>query len=232
MDIREAGKDVIVVLGRELNRDWSLPDDSKRCVEKLAELYKANPQALVILSGYKSFKIMGIPERTEAQAMKEYAISLGIPGDRILKEERSMDTTGNAYFVDDMISGMRNIGELTVVSIDYHTERTRFIFNKMFRGRVPLHFKKAVSGLPEEEMRRMHRSEQETLELLELLFTGTRDGDRIRMRHMIELTHPLYAKDLETVPNIVWSATRMKGYPKEFFVSLREANLEKTKRKA
>jgi len=56
----------------------------------------------------------------------------GIPWDSILEENVSLDTIGNAYFSRVMHIDPLEITDITIVTSDFHMERTRLIFNKVF----------------------------------------------------------------------------------------------------
>ena len=69
-----------------------------------------------------------IPSRFEAEAMKEYAISEGVPTDLILIEQESKDTLGNAYFTKVNILEPNNWKNVLVITSDFHLERTKWSY--------------------------------------------------------------------------------------------------------
>ena len=65
------------------------------------------------------------PIRSEASAMKEYALSLGIPEMNILAEEKSKDTLGNAFFTKITYLEKYNWKNVIVITSDFHLNRTK-----------------------------------------------------------------------------------------------------------
>jgi hypothetical protein len=90
--------DCIVVLGGGITYEGKLGDNpSKERINAAVKFYKnLAGDTIFITSGRHSFYEHFLDfEKTEAQAMKEYAISLGIPQEIIITEERSMATVTN-----------------------------------------------------------------------------------------------------------------------------------------
>ena len=71
--------------------------------------------------------------------MKDYAVSLGTDGKKIMKEEKSKDTVGNAYFSKQLIRklGFRNI---IVVTTEIHAHRAKIIFKMVFGPAYKIRF--------------------------------------------------------------------------------------------
>ena len=84
-------KDVIIILGGGVEPDGTLPEIPKFRIAKGVGLFKEGVAPRIIVSGNYGFWLEKEPPRTEAEAMKEYAISLGVPGDSVLKEEMSKE---------------------------------------------------------------------------------------------------------------------------------------------
>jgi vancomycin permeability regulator SanA len=87
-------RDVIIVLAGGINPDGSLPNITKYRVEKGVELYKQEVAPFLLMSGSWSFMLNYIPPITEAKAMGDYAVKLGVPKDRILLEEKFQKSFG------------------------------------------------------------------------------------------------------------------------------------------
>lgn len=92
------GADLLLVLGARLYGDIPSPALKER-LDKAAECYFQNPQTLLIVSGGK-----GEGETlSEAEGMKRYLVSLGIPEERILQEETSTNTFENIRFSRELL---------------------------------------------------------------------------------------------------------------------------------
>ncbi|CAF0727278.1 unnamed protein product [Adineta steineri] len=68
----------------------------------------------------------------EASASANYLIERNIPSDKILIENWSLDTIGNAYFARQCILEPMELYNLAVITNDFHMTRTKFIFDWIF----------------------------------------------------------------------------------------------------
>ncbi|MBM3211099.1 YdcF family protein, partial [Candidatus Poribacteria bacterium] len=77
------------------------------------------------------YKLPGL-RTTWPQLAKQEALSMGIPEEVIIMEERPTSTYEDAIFVkDDMLS--RGFRSAIIVSSPHHTRRARMIFKKVFK---------------------------------------------------------------------------------------------------
>jgi uncharacterized SAM-binding protein YcdF (DUF218 family) len=104
--------DAIIVLGKVISVEGELPEIARQHLQMGASLYSATPALIIMSDAYGLFEQP--PLRTEALAMREYAIELGIAGDQIIVEEESRDTIGNAWFTKIRIAA-RNWHHLVLV---------------------------------------------------------------------------------------------------------------------
>ena len=81
----------IVVFGSALDKDGGVPQALSSRLEKALVVANTNPGATVVVAG-------GKPQAgvTEAQAMKRWLVEHGVGEERIVTEEQSTDTVGNA----------------------------------------------------------------------------------------------------------------------------------------
>src|SRR3989338_1963789 len=133
-------KDVIIILGGGIEPDGSLPEIPKLRIIKGAELFRDGIAPKIIMSGNYGFWLEKEPIRPEAEAMKEYAVSLGVPEGGILKEDISKDTIGNAYFCKINFLETNNWHNVVIVTSDYHIPRTRYIFEKVLGKNYMIEF--------------------------------------------------------------------------------------------
>lgn len=97
-------------------------------VAKGAELYREKYGDLVIMSGGGRLST----KYTEARIMLEEAEDLGVPPSAVILEDQSMSTYENAVFVKRIIME-RNIKSFLLVTSSYHTRRSKYIFDKVFK---------------------------------------------------------------------------------------------------
>ncbi len=153
-------KDAIVVLGGGVHEDGSLPKIVQNRVDKGVELFRQGVAQYLILTGYKPYLLDYIPVKTEAQAMKDYAASLGIPEETILLEEKAMDTLSNAYFTKKDVLEPRGWKDITVVTSDFHVPRSEYLFRKVLGSSYTVEMMDAKTDLPDSELEEIIRKEQ------------------------------------------------------------------------
>ena len=91
-------------------------------VNKAVELFNKKRAPYILFTG----GLGKTGTEAEAKLMKEKAISLGVPEDRILTEERSNNTTENilcSLLVFERKFLLQNISRLIVVTTPYHIQR-------------------------------------------------------------------------------------------------------------
>jgi len=100
--------DYIIILGCSHTNDKTLPNTSrlKACsLQRLVEairIYRLHPEAIIITSGG------GFGQKTSnAQAVKQAAISLGIPANKIITESLPKDTQEEAELISPRVIGTR-----------------------------------------------------------------------------------------------------------------------------
>ena len=81
--------EAILVCGTGINPDGSLTLSAIHNVKKSIELFLQKKAPLIVYSGKWAWNYNYIPSKTEASAMKNLAISLGINSKSILTEEES-----------------------------------------------------------------------------------------------------------------------------------------------
>ena len=117
--------DAIVVLGAgvvpaapPLRPDPELTDSSDR-LWRAALLYRRNIAPRIIVSGGSYAARRGERQQTEAEAMREILVALGVPADRIVMEDRSLNTIDNIREVRDLVGA----GRVALVTSAHHMPR-------------------------------------------------------------------------------------------------------------
>ena len=116
--------DALIVLG--YSNDTSHPVVRAR-VEHAVKLYQQGLAGQVIMSGCCSEKLDIRPKTTEAAAMADYAIDLGLPPSVILLEEESVDTLGNFCFTRKEYLEPCSWYHVGFVSTPWHTYRSEYL---------------------------------------------------------------------------------------------------------
>ena len=189
--MKPAGIDAIVVLGGSLQKDGSLPRQVRARVEEAVALHK-KCEAPIIFSGKWSFLRRNPPTITEAKAMAEFAISLGVDPACTLLEEESKDTLGNAYFTKAKYLAPLSWRRIAVVTSEDHAERSAFLFNKVLGPNYSVEIQPAMNPpLPGTERLRAAK-EQRGLALSKRLLRAIPDGDSEAVYRFLITRHPGY----------------------------------------
>lgn len=176
----------IVVLGGGINKKGNLFPDSQKRVEEASRIYKKNPRQ-VLLCGKYSFFYEGkeVPVKTEAEAMRDYILKLGVREEDIFLEKKSQDTVFNAYYAKTEYFLPYNKSEALIVTSDFSLERTEYIFSKVFGENYDLHFLGVPSSFPckikGEIMEKQRKLTREAVEL----FQEIEEGDHEAVREKI-----------------------------------------------
>lgn len=126
--------EVIIVLGYKLHPDGMPTRILRNRVQKAVDVYQQlmakNHHPLVVVSGKGK---AAEADYTEAQAMEELALWLGVRKDDILVDHESTNTAQNAAFTASLIKN-KPINEAIVVTSDYHMLRAQYTFQAVFPG--------------------------------------------------------------------------------------------------
>lgn len=183
--------DAILVLGCGIDEKGELGDDALSSVKMAADLFNQQAVQWLIFCGGVSYKADFAPPIGEAQAMKDYAVKLGIPADKILVEAGSKDTLGNAYFSKVnllMPLGLRSVAILR--GPNHSEERLRYIFQKVLGPDYKYDFILRDEVRPEERER-----ESKSLSLLRNWLDDVKDGDDAAVYAILRAKHPGYSSD-------------------------------------
>jgi uncharacterized SAM-binding protein YcdF (DUF218 family) len=194
-------KDAIIVLAGGINNDGSLPDLPRRRVDGGIAHFNNKESSVLIMTGKYGFWLdwtKEIPLRSEAQAMKEYAVSQGVPQQNIFLDERSKDTLGNAYFTKVDILEPHNWKKVIVITSDFHYERTKFIFDLVLGPDYEIEYDLVETGLSPEKVEALHAQEVKTVSILkEITGKDIIPGDTEAVKNVLFTKHPGYADNPE-----------------------------------
>lgn len=93
-----------------------------------AKLFKNGYAEKIIFSGGTLYH-----KYTAAELMKEHAIELGIPENKIISETKAESTYTNAIYIKDLLE-KNHYNSAIIVSSNYHMRRVRYIFEKTFEN--------------------------------------------------------------------------------------------------
>jgi hypothetical protein len=136
-----------------------------------------------------------VPRQTEAAAMLDYAVSLGLPPSALLVEEESRDTIGNAYFVMRRYLEPNDWSSIRVVTSDFHIQRTAWVFQKVLGLGYDVSFSPSPSELDHSTIAARAREESDISTFLMDWIGALPDGDPIALARLIWQEHPGYAAE-------------------------------------
>lgn len=169
--------DAIVVLGSLVFPDGSLLDMVKYRVEHGVELFEQDITPYLIFSGHSFFGLPYTPLKTEAEAMRDYAVSLGVPDEAILLEEKARNTMGNAYFTKKNVLEPRGWKNIAVVTSDFHVPKTQYLFQKILGPEYTVDVRRvAENGLPESILEKVIHHEEKNFAMMKTLLGLVPDG--------------------------------------------------------
>lgn len=120
---RKCGRrDCLIVLGAKLHPDGSMSRSLEGRCEAALQAYKEGVAPLLIACGGQ---IKGTP-CSEAEAMRAYLMRAGIPGEKILLEDRSVNTYENLRNTRKIMDE-KGLRTAALVTSDYHVERALWL---------------------------------------------------------------------------------------------------------
>lgn len=172
----------IVVLGGGIDRRGKLPNHVITRLKKAAEIFKKEKNVSILVCGKYSFLYSkkDLPAKTEAEAAKEYLLTLGIPEKKIYLENKSKDTIGNAYYAKKNYFIPKKEKRALIITSDFHLKRARFIFKKIFGKSYKIVFVATPSVIKEKE--KVKKRQKELLEKTKKMLAPMKLGDHNYLR--------------------------------------------------
>lgn len=108
-------------------KDATIPTlPTRREIELAVQWWKKFPRAKLIMSTGDNQRL-GIPN---SKVMADYAVSLGLPREDVLEEDRSLNTYQNLLYSMEIIN-KQNFSQPTLVTLDLYTRRAVATARKM-----------------------------------------------------------------------------------------------------
>lgn len=119
--------DYVIVMGAKV-RGTVITKTLKKRLETAYDYLKNNPGTIAVLSGGQGEG----EDMSEAQAMYEYLISKGIKADRLIKEDKSVNTDENIEFSMKKISehSQKENASVGIITSNFHVYRTEKVCAK------------------------------------------------------------------------------------------------------
>ena len=194
-------KDAIIILSGRLTPDRTLDEESKLRVEKGVELFRKRISDCIIMNGGPGLFTKEtnegeyVPRGThpvQCEVMRDYAVSLGIPRDKILIQDYSSDTVGEAYFIKEMFLFPMNLKDIIIVTSTYHRKRAEKIYKQVLGPGYSIEFV-CVNTELDNDPETLIREEKSLKEFLKQ-FGTLKAGDSVKIERILFNSHPLYTK--------------------------------------
>jgi len=118
--------DVIIVLGGGMNKLGEINKTAKERIKEAELLFDQGLSQNIILTGGQDKKYGYV----NSEKMEEYAVGIGMPEEDIFLETKSKNTYDNAVFSQEIMK-KNNWQTALVVTSDFHTKRSCWIFHKL-----------------------------------------------------------------------------------------------------
>lgn len=181
---------LIIILGYTLNEDGSIQPILKSRLDAALSIHEKTDMFLVC-GKYppKLVAPMRCEASTEAEAMEQYLIAKGIAPTKILKEEQSITTFGNAFYSLDFVKKLQP-ESIIIIANEFHKPLIKYSFNKVFGKNYLYNFHTIPDhnlNTAEQEIMEWRRKIKHMVEICyPILFLETQDGDINAIKSIIE----------------------------------------------
>lgn len=170
-------KDVVIVLSHRLRKGKPSPEFMRRLDKGIEEVLVHDAKNLMLCS------------ETANEEMKRYAIRKGVTKGRVLLEDESKDTIGEAFFSKKLCL-KNDWRDITVVSSDYHIKyRAALIFDFVFGEDYNLSYIGVNSG---KVGNNRILDQMKSLGIFLDLIKGVNPGDDHMIEQVLRIRHRLY----------------------------------------
>ncbi len=188
-------KDAILVIDGGIHRDATLTTISIERVREGIRVYRQGIAEKMVMSGGGRGPATQLPAaKTEAQAMKDYALEASVDAKNILLEEKSKDLLGNAYFSKTLYLEPLGWKNIAVIISDYQAERAKYVFKKILGDGYIVDFFQAEHPLVAEEISQLLMEEKRKFDMAKEWLGRIKDGDSAAIKDFMAKWHPAYAE--------------------------------------
>ena len=192
--------DVVVVLGGSISPKGELPGFIQKRVEEAIAV--SGDRTPILFSGLWNFFIHYTPPRSEAAAMKAYAMAYApkLNPETMLLEEASLDTLGSAYYTMINFLRPRSWRNILLITSEFHIARALYLFKRVLGSAYDITPRAVPSGFTPEELQGKAVLEDKILEITKHFLGSIPDGDTEAVRRILELfpgygDHPQYTRE-------------------------------------
>jgi len=174
----------VIVLSHLMNMHGQLGNESKSRAKLAYKIFTTiDSKSLILTLGWDYRDDSNIPI---AISMRDYLITQGIDCKKIHIDINSRDTVGDAIFSKINFYDKYLFKELHIITSDYHTERTKFIFEKIMPCKIKVHGSKTDQG------KNKKTAEEKSLEAFKSTFSDTNFKSNKSLIKTLITKHPFY----------------------------------------
>ncbi len=184
-------KEVIgILLGGGITKKGKIPADAlTRAKVALKLLQKNEIQKLVLSGGFTSKKFSKI---SEARLFTRYFTNKGISKKKIILEEESKDTLGNAIYCKKLFVKQKLSKQIILITSNYHLKRSLVVFQHIFGKPYKFVGKKSRPFIIHKIQNQL--KEMESTGLDDLFISQFKPGDHRKAERLLLKELPIYWK--------------------------------------
>lgn len=187
--------DCIIVLANEMDKEGNLNLESIARIKLACDSYFDKPSTTLITCGWNYRKDSKL---FIGDVMKNYAVNLGVPAEKIITELNSRDTVGDAFFTKSNILKNKDWKNLLIVTSDYHVFRTSKIFKFIYGAQYEI----KVIGSSGFDSLEKQTLEKISIDAFERTFENIKSGDEIKIYERLSTQHPFYNGEIYSKINL------------------------------
>lgn len=178
--------EAIIVLAHHMNERGELNIESRARADKAVELWNANKNQIIVTSGwaYRPDSTIPICDAVKTYLLNEHKIN----PDKVLSEKNARDTVGDAIFTRLNFAIPANWKAITVVTSNYHVQRTYEIFSFIYGSKTQVE----VIGTAVEQSEDVHLYELKSLTAFRNTFRNIEEGNIESILLRLSECHPYY----------------------------------------
>tara|TARA_Y100000310_G_scaffold171085_1_gene171237 strand:+ start:1747 stop:2295 length:549 start_codon:yes stop_codon:yes gene_type:complete len=179
-----------VILGGSITNKGKIPKDALSRVKKGLKLFKKGQVDFFMVSG--GFMSQKFPRLSEAKLFKDFLVKHGVPKSKIIMENRSRDTLGNAIFCKKIFIKKKLEKNITLITSDYHLKRALSVFRHIFGKRYKIVGVKSKPFIIHKVQNAF--AELESYGLDEFFLSQVPEGKHQKAEKLLYLQHNMYKR--------------------------------------
>ena len=183
---------LVIVLSHLITKDGLLKNESKSRADKALKVVVKENAKYLITCGWDYRKDSNI---CLADAFNNYLKNKILKGCSIINQRFSRDTVGDAIFckmvIDFLKIDLDNKSKIIVVSSDYHIERVKYIFSKVFGFKIE-YVKTPIRNSNSFENDKILKREKRSLAKFKIDFHNAERGNVLNFFNILREKHSFY----------------------------------------